>query len=167
MENEYEGQELLRRFLVNHLNRIYCTKSHLVERVSEIGSHPLFSDIKLPMTKLLHGAEKDIIRIEAIYKVLNISSSIENCEEIIATLEDAFTPILRESSNVVLRDMTFHYYIDLVENLQLASLNTLILIAAKLEDRSLNLLIKKSFKDNKPAAYYFRRSRAKKLTITN
>ena len=42
---------------LEQLNRVYCTKSHLIERFSELSDHRCFSDIDQLISRTWHRTE--------------------------------------------------------------------------------------------------------------
>ena len=49
---------------VDHLNRIYCAKSHLAERLPEIYEEAGFADLKQAIKETIHTIEIQIARMD-------------------------------------------------------------------------------------------------------
>ena len=139
------GPEHLKTYFISHLDRIYCAKSHLLERLPEIIDYAHFNDLKHAIAETMDDVEKQIIRMEAIYILLNAESSVESCEGLIGTLEDAFTAIHQQSENSELRDLTILFYLTNIESIEMASFQVLQMAAVKLKNKEISQLLKENF----------------------
>jgi len=52
------SEDKLKNFFISHLNRIYCAKSHLVERLPEMKLQAHFNDLKHAIEETLEDVEK-------------------------------------------------------------------------------------------------------------
>ena len=73
------------------LNRTYCAKSHLHERLQELLDHTHFEDLDLAIAKTTADVEKQIDRMDLIFKILEIEPGFEDCKHTINIMEEANT----------------------------------------------------------------------------
>ncbi|WP_190295280.1 DUF892 family protein [Mucilaginibacter rubeus] len=116
-------------FFTEHLNRIYCAKAHLAERLLEIADTDSFKDLDTPIKETLGETEKQIARIDGVYAQLQKRYSFENCSGLISLLEDEFTAIHQHNDDEVLRDMCILSYLEYVSGVEKNSMQVLQLTA--------------------------------------
>ncbi|WP_374950979.1 DUF892 family protein [Mucilaginibacter sp.] len=73
------GPDQLRHFFIDHLNRIYCAKEHLVNRLPEISEDADFADLKHAIDETLADVNNQIVRMDAIYRLMDAEKSFNNC----------------------------------------------------------------------------------------
>ena len=145
MKNKSLDVNKLRSYFTSHLNNIYCAKSHLVERLPEIQDQPAFSDLQQAIEKTLKTVTEQLNRIEEIYLILNVKSSIENCEGMISLIEESYLNIHKHSDEQVLRDMSIIFYMQNIESLEMGSFHILHMTANKLENAHIARLLQENF----------------------
>ena len=144
MENVHYSS--LNTFFIDHLNKVYCAKSHLIERLPEVLDHVHFEDLHKAITQTINLIECQLADIEKIYIHLNITYSFENCTALINQLDDAFITIQRKGSDKELRDLFALAYLYIIESMELASFQILELISRKIMPSKITSLIKESYK---------------------
>src|ERR1700754_5281761 len=98
--------ENLSHFFISHLNRIYCAKSHLQERLPEIRVHAHFSDLIHAITETLIDVEKQVSRMDEIYLLMGLQHNFENCQGVIGLIEDTFSAINQERQDPEMCDLS-------------------------------------------------------------
>jgi ferritin-like metal-binding protein YciE len=131
-------------FFIDHLNRIYCAKAHLRERLPEVKDHAYFADLTDAIVKTLADVEKQILRMDKIYELLKAENNFEKCQGMIGLLEDTFDAIYSESNSAELRDLSILFYLQNIESIQVASYKMLVITANKINNKQ----IIKSLTDN-------------------
>jgi len=116
-------------FFTEHLNRIYCAKAHLAERLLEIADTDSFKDLDTPIKETLSETEKQIARMDGVYARLEKRYSFENCSGLISLLEDEFTAIQQHNDDEVLRDMCIISYLEYISGIEKNSMQVLQLTA--------------------------------------
>ncbi|RYU91395.1 DUF892 family protein [Mucilaginibacter terrigena] len=139
----------LRSFLFEHLNREYCAKSHLLERLSELEEQSHFEDLKDVIKETTGHIEDQVQQLNGVYKELKLSYTFEHCEALINFLEDAFININRQSENKAIRNAFVLSYLYYIESLEVASLRLLILVAKKLGLTSVLKIFTETYTDTK------------------
>ena len=124
----------LKLFFTEHLNRIYCTRAHLAERLLEIMDTTNFTDLKQPMSDTLRETEEQIARMDGIYTLLDKQYSFENCNSLISLLEDEFTLIQMQVEDKILRDMCLLSYLQSVEDIEANAINVVKISAIEKQD---------------------------------
>jgi len=141
------GPEDIRLFFIEHLNRIYCAKAHLVERLPEIRDNAEFEDLKYAIDETLDDVENQIARMDEIYSILNAEKAIQDFNGVIGLVEDAFTSIYHYRDNPSLRDMGILFYLQNIESLEMASFKVLMIVAAKFNDDKIKQLLKDNYNE--------------------
>ncbi|WP_413669657.1 DUF892 family protein [Mucilaginibacter sp. Mucisp86] len=121
--------DTLTTFFTEHLNRIYCANAHLAERLLEIAGTSNFKDLNNPIKETIDETEKHIALMDSIYLALQKHYSFDQCNHLIALLEDEFTAIHQQDNDELLRDMRLLSYLQNIENVEKSSIQLLKLIA--------------------------------------
>ena len=136
--------ELFKKFFLRHLDRIYCAKSHLVERLQESNISDRFKDLHRAVNKTCKDVESQIARMDRIYALLGSNASVQNCDGLVAMVEDAFLSIHQQQESEILRNLSILAYLHEIESVEIASFNMLLLAAAHLPDKQVAQLIKEN-----------------------
>lgn len=139
--------ELLQPLFFENLNRIYCGKSHLIERLAEVVEYVCLSDLKFAIMGTLDELENQLARMEEIYELLGLTYSSENCKGMISTLEDAFSSIVLDGEEIAVRDLSILFYLLNVESIELASFQTLEILATQLKNSQIIQILKDNFEE--------------------
>jgi ferritin-like metal-binding protein YciE len=139
----------LRGFFTTHLNRVYCAKTHLVSRLPEIEGNAHFNDLQLAIAETREVVKNQIEKMQEIYALLNEDVSIEPFKGMTGLIDDAFTAIQQHSNDPWLRDMSILFYLQNIENLEIASFQALQIAAVKLKNKDIERLLKENFNSAK------------------
>src|ERR1700761_8308484 len=121
----------LRDFFTNQLNYIFCAKSHLAERLPDMAGQADFNDLKYAIMETCEGIERQILRITEIYNLLDKKPELENCDGLIAFIEDGFNGIYIQRGKPGLRDLAILFYLSIIESIEVTTFRTLQIIATK------------------------------------
>ena len=143
-----QSQEL-RLFFISHLNRIYCVKAHLLERLQELADQVNFIDLKLTILETCEDIAKQLNKIEEIYVLMKRKPGLENCDELIAFIEAGFESIHQQSKNQMLRDLSILFYLSLVESIEIASFQQLKMALVALNNKQIEHLVQDSFNESR------------------
>ena len=155
MDNQSEflrlsfGSESLYLFVLDHLNRICCAKTHLAERFSEIAEDIRFTDLRLTIEATIKQVENQVAGMNRFYKLLKIEPSFNGCDELIAFLENSFSPIQRDIIDVYVRDMSLLSYLTYIKSIEIASYAILHLVANKIKSMPIRNLLNVDFEESK------------------
>ncbi len=141
------GSPKRQAFFVDHLNRIYCAKSHLAERLPEIYEEAGFADLKNAIKETIQIIETQIARMDEIFELLNLQYSFENCSALITFLEKTFSDLQRQFSDHELRDLLIVTYLYQQESVEMASFRILQIAAAGITEPKVKELLKKNYED--------------------
>jgi ferritin-like metal-binding protein YciE len=139
--------EILHPLFFENLNHIYCCKSHLIERLSEVVEYVCLSDLKFAIMETLEELESQLARMDEIYKLLGTAYSFENCKGMICTLENAFSSIAQHGEEMVVRDLSILFYLLYVESMELASFQTLEILTTQLKNNQIIQILKDNFEE--------------------
>ena len=141
--------ENLSHFFISHLNRIYCAKSHLQERLPEIRTHAHFTDLFGAISESIADVERQIARMDSIYQLLNAEPNFENCKDMIGLIENAFNVIFEDSENPVTRDLSILFYLQQIESIEMAAYRLLNMVAPLTNRKEIVKLLNENFDDAK------------------
>lgn len=136
-------------FFTEHLNRIYCAKAHLAERLLEIADTDSFKDLNVPIKETIDETEKQIARMDGIYVQLQTRYSFENCSGLISLLEDEFTTIHQHNDDEALRDMCILSYLEYVAGVEKNSKQVLQLTAIEKNNGPMIRFLDEHFNNSK------------------
>jgi len=139
------GSQKLEKFFVTHLNRIYCAKLHLVNRLPEIAGLAHFSDLQNAMEETTQQVKMQIDRMKEIYEILNAEVAIESHKGLTGLVEDAFIAVKQQGTDPELRDMSILFYMQNIESVEMTSFQVLQIAAVKLKNKRIGLLLEKNF----------------------
>ncbi|MDN3551182.1 DUF892 family protein [Mucilaginibacter aquaedulcis] len=141
--------EQLDVFFIYHLNRIFCAKSHLHERLPELALQADFQNLKYAIIETWEDIGKQIARIENMFILLKSTPSLNDCDDLINFLESGFSAIHFKKENTALADFSILYYMSIIESVELGSFKLLEMAAIKLPDDSIKQLLKECFDESK------------------
>ncbi|WPU95699.1 DUF892 family protein [Mucilaginibacter sabulilitoris] len=142
-------QEGLQPLFFDNLNRIYCAKSHLLERLSEVVEFVAFADLKFAMLGTLDELENQLSRMDELYQLLGLEYSFSSCSGIISVFENAFSAIDLKHDNMVARDLSIFCYLLKVESIELASFQMLEVLSGQLKDDRIKQILEENFEESK------------------
>ena len=142
-----EGE--LNEFFVDHLNRIYCAKSHLVRRFPELADQANFKDLKNAILETTLDVGNQILRMDEILTMMGQVHLATNCKGMIAMLEEAFDAVQDQNEYTTKRDMAILYYMHTIESMEMASFQLLRMVAVKLKNRDISQLLQENYDEAK------------------
>jgi len=143
------GSEKIKDLFIDHLNRLYCAKSHLAERLPEIFDEAAFADLKQAIKETIIHTEKQLSRIDQIFALMNINYSFEKCQPLIAFLESAFETLQLHAAEQEFRDLMIVTYLYHLDSVELASSKILQVAANSLHDQQIKSLINENYSEAK------------------
>lgn len=142
------SEEIMQFFLV-HLNKIYCAKLHLAERLPELADQADFGDLEKAIHETRDDIVKQIARIEEIYILLNAEPVINNCDTVIDFVEEGYSAIYEQSFNSKTRDLSILFYMSLIESVEMASFKILQLVSIEFSNMQIKQLLQENFDESK------------------
>jgi ferritin-like metal-binding protein YciE len=143
------GPKKLKTFFVNHLDKIYAAKAHLVNHLPQIADEIHFSDLRHAILETLGDVEKQMARMEIIYSILDAERSEGNYSGLAGLVDDAFADIKLHSGEPEFRDLSIAFYMQNIESMELASFQVLEMAAVKLKSKQIKQLIKENYAEAK------------------
>jgi ferritin-like metal-binding protein YciE len=158
------GPAKLLVFFAGFLDRIYCAKIHLVERLPELAFQSHFSDLRHAISETLEDVNLQIHRMDEIYRLLNRPHSAVRCDGLVAMVEDAYSAIHEHPDDPELRDLAILFYMQNIESVEAASFQVLQLAAVKMKNERIKQLLLENYDDAKADRALFLLITAKYLT---
>jgi ferritin-like metal-binding protein YciE len=143
------GSEKKQAFFIEHLNRIYCAKSHLAERLPEIYEEAGFADLKQAIKETIDVTEDQISRMDQIFELLDLHYSFEDCQTLITFLESTFSALQQHFTDPDMRDLLIASYLYQQESIEWASFRILQMTAANIPNQQIKQLLKENFDEAK------------------
>src|ERR1700712_5226182 len=110
----------LEQFFVSHLNRIYCEKSQLVDKLPELAKRSSFLDLRQAIEETVESVRLQIIRIRKVYIALDEIYHSESCIGLIGVLDEAFQSIGLPGESPSLCDFSILFYMQNIESIEMA-----------------------------------------------
>lgn len=139
----------LQSFFINHLNKIYSAKKHLVSHLPKIADDVHFKDLFLAIRETIEDVEKQMARMEMIYTLLDSNIEAGNFSGLSGLVDDAFRDIELHAENPELRDMSILFYLSNIESMEMASFQILQIAAVKLNNDHIKQLIRENYDEAK------------------
>jgi ferritin-like metal-binding protein YciE len=143
------GSKKLKIFFINHLDKIYAAKSHLVSRLPLIANEVHFSDLRYAINETVDDVEKQMARMELIYTLLDAETNKGNSSGLVGLVDDAFEDIKLHRSEHELRDLSIAFYMHNIESMEMASFQILQMAAVKLKNKQVKQLLKENYDEAK------------------
>ncbi len=143
------GSEKLKTFFIDHLNRIYSAKLHLIERLPLLGHEAHFSDLQNAISETVQNVEKQIARMEMIYAILDQDVAPSNVLGLTSLVDDAFEAIQHQKDDAELRDLSIVFYLQNIESVEMASFQILQMAAVKIKNHQVVELLKENYEEAK------------------
>lgn len=143
------GDERLRKFFIDNLDRIYCAKKHMVDRFPEIAGEAYFSDLNHAIIETVEDVKKQILRMDEIYDILDEDRTLTGCGGLAGMIEEAFEAIRSQKEDTALRDMSILFYLQNMESIEVASFQVLQMMAAKMKNDEVLQLLKENLDEAK------------------
>ncbi|MDB5148454.1 MAG: hypothetical protein JWQ57_2474 [Mucilaginibacter sp.] len=139
------GTEKLQSFFMEHLNRLYCAKVHVVERLPDIADAGCFKSIKIAINEAIERAEVQVHKMDQIYSLFNTKYSFDNVGSLVSFLEKSFTNFQWNMTDPDLGLIMIISYLNFIECLETTSVHVLKMLAIKLQNEKLSFLLRDSF----------------------
>ncbi|MDN3583453.1 DUF892 family protein [Mucilaginibacter flavus] len=143
------GSEKLKTFFIDHLNRIYSAKAHLVTRLPQLNDEAYFKDLQLAIRETVEDVEKQMARMDVIYELLDATHTDGNIKGLTGLVDDAFEAIAAQADEAELRDMSIIFYLQNIESMEMASFQILQMAAVKLQNKQVKQLLQENYDEAK------------------
>jgi len=138
----------LKLLFAHQLNRVNCTKGHLIRNLPVLEEIASFRNMKLAIQEDLDDVKKQQVRIDETYKLLGAKASDEGCEVIKSVIEEAFNLNNNSGKSTIINDMDIILYMQLIENIELTSFRMLKMIAGFMGNEEITRMITECFDEN-------------------
>jgi len=145
---ELNAQEL-RHFFISHLNRIYCAKSQLLDKLPELEKRAQFLDLRQAIGETIEIVALQIDRMKEIYILLDDFYRPESCVGLTGILDEAFQSVGAPNESPSLSDLSLLFYMQNIESIEMASFNMMMLVAGKMQRQDIVQLLRECFDEAK------------------
>jgi hypothetical protein len=101
---------------MNHINRLYCAQSHIIERLGELVDLPDYFDIQIPIKEAIIEMAGQIKNTNDLYLSYGCAYTFDSCKALIEFLEEDFFLVQNNSDIVKLRNLHLLSYIQNIQN---------------------------------------------------
>jgi hypothetical protein len=126
---------------IGDLNRLYCLKSHLTERVIDLEDQPSFSRMKQAIQDLVVQTDAEIENLDLILNLLDRKNSFEDCMELSNYLEDIYTDLTDALDTPHLAHALFYEYLSQIKTIERSCLASLCRISMTIANPELKVLL--------------------------
>ena len=134
-------QAELKHYFLSHLNRIFCAKNELVDKLPELANRSYFLDLRQAINETIEIVSLQIARMKTIYVTMDAFYQPESCVGLIGILDEAFQAIGLPEDSPAIRDLSVLFYMQNIESIEAASFKTMLLVAHKLNQPEVEQLI--------------------------
>jgi len=146
----------LRHFFISHLNRIYCAKSQLAEKLPELAKRSHFLDLQQAIVETVEIVQNQLARIKEMYIRLDAFYHAESCTGLVGILDEAFQSIGSPGDSPALRDLSVLFYMQNIESIEIASFKMMMLVADQLEAKEVAQLLLECYDEAREDKILFR-----------
>jgi ferritin-like metal-binding protein YciE len=160
MDNRFPELHLeepeLRSFFLSHLNRIYCAKSQLVDKLPQLSRQAHYLDLKQAIDETVEAVELQVQRMRQIFILMDAIYQYENCTGLVGLLDEAFQSISPISGRPALRDLSILFYMQNIESIEMASFKMMLMVADSLHNPEIYQLLLECFDEAKEDRVLFK-----------
>lgn len=143
------NQSQLTVYFMDHLNRIYCAKQHVIKRFPAFSSYAAFKDIRLAIEETVEDVRKQVERMRRIYELLGEEMEAGPCLGMTALLDEAAEAVEQQTEDMALRDMAILYYLQNIESVEVGSFQLLKMVAHRMDNEAIYQLLLENFDEAK------------------
>lgn len=140
--------KVLKEHFVHHLNRIYHGKRYLQKHLPGLLKLSSFKKLQQGIEEVWDDVNKQVDRIQEIYRLIDAHPEEENCVPIITVFKDAFEPQDYHTDNCLLHDVDIILYLQLLEHINITSYRMLKILAQSLDYKQVEQLLIESFDES-------------------
>ncbi|MDN3583447.1 DUF892 family protein [Mucilaginibacter flavus] len=148
--------EELRVFFISHLNRIYCAKNQLVDKLPQLGKRSHYLDLQQAIGETIDIVRMQIKRMQEIYIRLDTFYQPESCVGLAGILDEAFQSIGAPGDSAALRDLSILFYMYNIESIETSSFKTLLRVADHFPDKAVVQLLVECYDEAREDKVLFR-----------
>jgi ferritin-like metal-binding protein YciE len=150
------SREDLLSFFLSHLNRVYCAKNQLVEKLPQLAKQARFLDLRQAIEETVEIVTDQIKRMREIFILLDSFYTYESCTGLIGMLDEAFQSIGSRAAKPELRDLSILFYMQNIESVEIASFDVLLRIANKLNEPEVAQKVRECYDEAKEDKMLFK-----------
>ncbi|KIA96759.1 hypothetical protein OC25_02250 [Pedobacter kyungheensis] len=137
---------LVKSFIVNHLNRIYAAKIHLLKKLPLLLNHVKFSVLQDVILETVKDVENQLARIEMVYNLIDCKASLKRIKGLTSLIDEAFHSIERAINDDEISDLSIIFYLQNIKSVEMSSFQMLQIASAKLGNDEVSELLTENFK---------------------
>ncbi len=133
--------EQFRTLAIRHLNRIYCVRSHISERLQDLIGQSDFAGLQVALVETQLSVEQQLARLYGIYLLMDSVPAMTGCDELTELMESDYATIYGQFAGPVFRDLAVLFYLQTAESAAMISFRLLRLLAAQMGNERLQGLL--------------------------
>ncbi|MGN6181974.1 MAG: DUF892 family protein [Mucilaginibacter sp.] len=137
----------LNQVFAHNLNRLYFSKCYLNGHLSHLISRASFPALQMAMEEFWEDVQRQIKRLQDVYKLINEIPSDKNCNPIKSIIKDNFC-LDEDQEMTFFIDADIIAYLQLLEHINITSCRTLRMIAAMLKLEQAEQLLTECFDES-------------------
>ncbi|HEY4197809.1 MAG TPA: DUF892 family protein [Mucilaginibacter sp.] len=149
-------QDAMRDFLIEHLNRIYCAKDKLADKLPLLAGQAGFLDLQQAIGETVEEVREQLKRLRRIFILMDTFYQPTSCLGLSGLLDEAFQAIGPRAGNRKLRDLSILFYMENIESLETASFKILGLAAKNIKNKEIGQLLKECYDEAREDTVLYR-----------
>lgn len=159
-QEDITPQELT-SFFITHLNRIYCAKSQLIDKLPQLARQAHFLDLKQAIDETVEVVENQLKRIREVFILLDAFYTYEACTGLIGLLDEAFQSIGPQAGKPAIRDFAILFYMQNIESIETVSFKMMLLTAERMNNPQVAQLVRECYDEANEDRILFKEITAK------
>ena len=145
LPSENLAPEDLYAFFISHLNRVYCAKDQLADKLPQLANQAHFLDLRQAIEETVEVVRGQVKRMKEIFILLDTYHTYESCTGLIGMLDEAFQSIGPNAGKPGFRDFSILFYMQNIESVETASFKILLMVADKLNNPQVTQRIRECY----------------------
>jgi len=150
------SKQELRQFFISHLNRIYCAKTQLVEKLPLLVGRSHYLDLQQAIDETTESVRLQIGRMKMVYINLDTHYQPESCVGLKGILDEAFQSIGPPFESPAIRDLSILFYMHNIESIEETSFKVMLQVAENLGNQAIRQLLLECYDEAKEDKALFR-----------
>ena len=139
---------VLKYLFTHNLNKLYYGKRYINDNLPHLVEISSFKALQLALGELHEDVQKQLIRLEEVYKVANITPSDEECIPIKAIFKETFVLEKKGIGQELLGDIDIMMYMQLTEHINITAYRMLLILSKALKLTEVVQLLIESFDES-------------------
>jgi len=139
---------VLKYLFAHNLNKLYYGKRYINDNLPHLIEISAFKTLQLALEELHGDVQKQLSRLEEVYKAAGITPSDEECIPVKAIFKETFVLEKKGIGMELLGDMDIMHYMQLTEHINITAYRMLLILSKALKLNDVEQLLIESFDES-------------------